>query len=143
MNCLPDINVWLGLTFSAHPHHSAAVAWFDGLDSGVTCGFCRMTQQGFLRLASNPKAFESDALSLPDAWNAFDTLMSDERVTFENEPPAVEAAWRQLTREESSSPKIWNDAFLAAFANTAALELVTFDRGFQRYPGLSLRLLES
>lgn len=102
-----------------------------------------MTQQGFLRLASNPKAFASDALSLPEAWNAFDTLMSDKRVTFEGEPPAVEAAWRQLTGEESFSAKTWNDAFLAAFANTAALELVTFDRGFQRYPGLSLRLLES
>lgn len=101
-----------------------------------------MTQQRFLRLSSNPKAFGSDALSLPDAWNAFDTLMSDDRVTFEDEPPPVEAEWRRLTGEESFSAKIWNDAFLAAFARTAALELVTFDRGFRRYPGLALRLLE-
>ena len=142
MNSLPDINVWLALTFSAHPHHAAAVAWFDSLDSGTTCAFCRMTQQGFLRLSSNPKAFGSDALSLPDAWNAFDTLMSDERVTFEDEPPSVEAEWRRLTGEESFSAKIWNDAFLAAFAKKAALELVTFDRGFRRYPGLALCLLE-
>ena len=143
MNCLPDSNVWLALTFSAHPHHAAAVAWFDGLISGSACAFCRMTQQGFLRLSSNPRAFGSDALPLPEAWKAFDTLRSDDRVTFENEPPAVEAEWRRLTGEESFSAKIWNDAFLAAFARTAALELVTFDRGFRRYPGLPLRLLPS
>ncbi len=143
MNCLPDINVWLALTFSAHPHHGTAAAWFQELEPGSTCAFCRMTQQGFLRLSSNPRAFASDSLSLPEAWNAFDTLISDARVTYEDEPPAVEAEWRRLTGEESFSPKIWNDAFLAAFARTAALELVTFDRGFRRYQDLSLRLLQA
>jgi len=69
-------------------------------------------------------------------------MLGDERITLEDEPPAVAAEWRLLTDEESFSSKIWNDAFLAAFAKTAALELVTFDRGFRRYPGLRLRLLE-
>ena len=49
---LPDINVWLALTFDSHIHHAAAKAWFDPLSDEV-CYFCRLTQQGFLRLATN------------------------------------------------------------------------------------------
>jgi predicted nucleic acid-binding protein len=59
---LPDVNLWLALVFDAHVHHVAAKSWYDGL-SDVACCFCRTTQQGFLRLATNPKAFGDDALS--------------------------------------------------------------------------------
>lgn len=142
MNCLPDINVWLALTFSAHPHHAASVDWFDAKDA-ESCLFCRMTQQGFLRLATNPKVFQSDALTMSEAWHAFDTLISDERVWFEAEPPLVEKEWRSLTGDESYSPKIWNDSFLAAVAKSAGLQLVTFDKGFRRYGNLNLALLSA
>lgn len=100
-----------------------------------------MTQQGYLRLASNPQAFKTDALSLAGAWEAYDTLSGDERVNFEAEPSDVEEDWRVLTSEHSFSVKIWNDAYLAAFARRAGLQLVSFDRGFQRYQGLRLKLL--
>jgi toxin-antitoxin system PIN domain toxin len=141
VNSLPDINVWLALTFSGHPHHSAALTWFDGRPAN-SCAFCRMTQQGYLRLASNPKLFGADTLTLPKAWKAYDTALEDERVVFETEPAGVEMEWRSLTSGESFSAKIWNDAFLAAFAKQSALQLVTFDRGFRRYPGLNLKSLQ-
>ena len=141
MNTLPDINIWLALSFSAHPHHAKALKWFDSMPAD-SCAFCRMTQQGYLRLASNPKVFETDALSLPKAWKAYDTLLGDERVRFEVEPAEVELEWRSLTSKESFSVKIWNDAYLAAFSKRAKFQLVTFDRGFRRYPGLSLKLLQ-
>ena len=63
----PDVNVWLALTFDSHVHHPAAKTWFDGLPAGAVCFFCRFTQQGFLRLASNPSVFGKDALTMPDA----------------------------------------------------------------------------
>ena len=100
-----------------------------------------MTQQGYLRLASNPSVFKSDALNLAAAWSAYDSLIRDERVRFEAEPIEVESEWRALTNDENFSVKIWNDAFLAAFAKCSMLEMVTFDRGFRRYDGLRLRLL--
>ena len=133
--------MWLALVFSGHEHHATALEWFDELESG-SCGFCRMSQQGFLRLASNPKAMRSDALTLPETWSVYDALLSDPKVTFVNEAPGVEAAWRALTGDENFSVKIWNDAFLAAFAKTAGLKMVTFDRGFKRYPGLTLLVLK-
>jgi toxin-antitoxin system PIN domain toxin len=131
----------LALTFSAHPHHRAAAAWFEEA-LPQSCGFCRMSQQGFLRLASNPKAFKTDALTLPEAWKAFDALRRDERSCFFTEAPGVGEEWRSMTNQQRFSAKIWNDAFLAAFAKMAGLQIVTFDRGFRRYAGLKLRLLE-
>jgi uncharacterized protein len=63
---LPDTNVWLALAFDGHVHHPSAKAWFDALTTDV-CFFCRVTQQGFLRLASNPSVFKQDALTLAEA----------------------------------------------------------------------------
>ena len=40
---LPDINVWLALTFEVHYKHPAASAWFDAQVDG-SCLFCRATQ---------------------------------------------------------------------------------------------------
>jgi predicted nucleic acid-binding protein len=37
----------------------------------------------------------------------------------------------------------WTDAYLAAFARSAGLRLVTFDRGFARFSGLEVLLLAS
>jgi predicted nucleic acid-binding protein len=59
---LPDVNVWVALTFDSHPHHPSAKTWFDGL-TDEPLFFCRMTQQGFLRLASNPKVAGTHALT--------------------------------------------------------------------------------
>jgi len=140
VNALPDINIWLALSFSGHPHHAAALKWFDSMPAD-SCVFCRMTQQGYLRLASNPRVFGVDALSLPRAWKAYDSLLSDERVGFMAEPVGVEPRWRTYTAGESYSVKIWNDAYLAAFSREAGLHLVTFDRGFRRHSGLRLKLL--
>jgi predicted nucleic acid-binding protein len=53
---LRDINVWLAMAFRRHVGHVAAVAWFQAASG--QCFFCRLTQMGFLRLASNPSAME-------------------------------------------------------------------------------------
>jgi len=70
---LPDINVWLALTFDSHVHHPVAKLWFDSL-SGELCLFCRTTQQGFLRISTNTAVFGSNALSLDEAWEKYDLL---------------------------------------------------------------------
>lgn len=140
MSNLVDINVWLALTFSSHPHHRKALAWFDSVPSS-SCSFCRMTQQGYLRLSTNSKIFRSDTLSLSQAWSAYDALLSDSRVRFDHEPSGVEAQWRLFTGRNSMSTKIWNDAYLAAFAKSSGATMVTFDKGFRQYPELSCLII--
>ena len=88
---LLDINVWLALTFDVHVHHASAKTWFDGLTDEL-CFFCRMTQQGFLRLATNQKIDGPDTLTLSEAWDQFDLFMGDPRVSFVAEPAGVEAS---------------------------------------------------
>lgn len=138
---LPDVNVWLALTFDSHFHHPAAKSWFDGLSNDSVCYFCRLTQQGFLRLATNRSVFGKDAVTLPDAWQKYDLYLSDPRVSFAEEPAHIEIHWRTYTQSRSFSPKVWNDAYLAAFALAGGLELVTFDKGFTQYQNVTSKIL--
>src|SRR5207253_10923825 len=103
--------------------------------------FCRMTQQGFLRLATNPQAFGDEAVTLRAAWRLYDAFLADPRVRFAEEPGGLESLWRGYTRTRTFSPKVWNDAYLAAFARAAPHKLITFDRGFARYTGLDYVIL--
>ena len=139
-NYLPDVNVWIALTFDAHAHHRTARMGFEGNLAG-TVGFCRTTQQGFLRIATNRKAMGDDVITLPQAWQAYDALQQDTRIEFFEEPLNLESYWRRFTANEKFSANIWTDAYLAAFACAADLHLVTLDRGFARYADLDLTCL--
>ena len=137
---LPDINFWLALAFRSHSHHASAQTWMESAEAD-SCSFCRVTQMGFLRLATNRKVFPLDALSMSAAWELYEEVLSDYRVVFADEPTELEATWRTLTQRQSFSPNIWSDAYLAAFAHTAGLELITFDKGFTQYKNLSCTIL--
>jgi toxin-antitoxin system PIN domain toxin len=137
---LPDVNVWLAMAFAAHVHHAVARNWFDGLSSDMA-SLCRMTQQGFLRLATNPRVVQADAVTLPGAWRMYDAFLADPRVFFSDEPAGVEPIWRGYTQGETFTPMVWNDAFLAAFAQAAGYELVTFDKGLTRFTNVKCTIL--
>jgi toxin-antitoxin system PIN domain toxin len=129
---LLDVNVWLALTFDSHVHSPAGIEWFNAL-SGQICYFCRVTQLGFLRLATDRRVIGVHALTLRQAWQKYDLLLSDARVSYADEPTGLETHWREWTQRKSFSPKVWNDAYLSAFARAASLEVVTFDKGFAQY----------
>jgi hypothetical protein len=138
---LGDVNFWLALAFESHVHHAGAKQWFEPLSPPDGCAFCRLTQQGYLRLATNPKAFDDEAVTLEDAWKLYDTLLADPRVSFADEPPDIEASWRRHTSRRRFSPKVWSDAYLAAFVQQVGGKLVTFDQGFGQYAGLAVTIL--
>lgn len=137
---LPDVNVGVALSFSTHAHHLPANNWFKTLSS-ESLVFCRMTQQGLLRLASNAKVFPKDAVSLTDAWKLYDRILTDPRIGLAVEPAGIEPQWRAFSQGSTFSPNVWNDAYLAAFAVLGGYELVSFDKGFVRYPGLTCQQL--
>lgn len=138
MKILPDINVWLALAFESHAHHLTARNWLQTTEDDDVIYFCRMTQQGFLRIATNTKAFGAEALSMNAAWNAYDAFLADGRITTMDESQRLELEWRRWTAKDTRSTDKWSDAFLAAFAICADMHFVTFDRGFQEYAGLKL-----
>lgn len=138
---LPDVNIWLALTFDAHVHHAAALAWLSALADDEAAYFCRTTQQGFLRLSNNPQVFPGDAVTTTVAWQLYDMALSDPRVSFADEPVGLEAAWRPFTHGRQFTPKLWNDAYLAAFAQVGGYEVVTFDHGLAQYKGVHCTVL--
>ena len=137
---LPDVNVLFAMTFDSHVHHPSAKTWFDAVTNERVC-FCRMTQQGFLRLATNPRVAGKHVLTLTEAWQKYDIYLSDPRITFAGEPAKIESPWRGFTQGNTFTPNVWNDAYLAAFSVAGNYHLVTFDKGFARYPGLTHTIL--
>jgi predicted nucleic acid-binding protein len=71
----------------------------------------------------------------------YDALANDPRVVFAEEPAHLEVNWRTFTSRRSFSPNLWTDAYLAAFARAASLELVTFDKGFTQYKAVRCTIL--
>lgn len=145
---LYDSNLWVALTFSAHPHHASAGATFaSATDESPAC-FCRATQQSFLRLSTTPallRAYRADGFTNRDAVDLHATLMRLSNVRILPEPPELESTWRQLAALPSASPKVWMDAYLAAFAIGHSMEFVTLDTDFKRFvkEGLNLKLIPS
>lgn len=138
---LCDVNVWLALAISGHPHHGVARAWLDGVDARASIFFCRTTQQAFLRLLTNPAVlapFGDPPLSNDQAWAAYEALLADDRIVFIEEPAGLEGLWRELGTRGTASHRLWTDAYLAAFAISGGLCLVTTDGGFRQFSGLDL-----
>lgn len=141
-----DSNVWLSLTFSAHPHHDLAKRVFAEAGIANPACFCRAAQQSFLRLATAPgvlAAYGAEGFTNQDAVKLVQTLSGLPAVSTLEEPSGLETRWLELAGLPSASPKVWLDAYLAAFAILHGTELVTLDRDFRNFEkdGLELRLL--
>ena len=143
MKHLCDSNVWIAIAVEQHAHHEHAAAWFAALKETDIALFCRATRISFLRLLTQRIAPDFVPLSNREAWQALDQLTVDEATGFASEPEGLDQVWRQLSELATASPKRWMDAYLAAFAITAGMRLVTFDSDFGNFEshGLDLILL--
>ena len=137
---LCDSNVWLALALSAHAHHTIASEWFDTVDQADSIVFCRASQQTLLRLLTNPAVlapYGNRPLTNREAWAVYEAFQEDDRIgSLAQEPAGIEPLWRELAVRDSASPKLWMDAYLAAFAVASGSLLVTTDSGFAQFDGL-------
>ncbi|HEY1469200.1 MAG TPA: TA system VapC family ribonuclease toxin [Candidatus Acidoferrum sp.] len=125
----PDLNVWLALSAQSHVHHGAATQWLEALSGSQRLCFCRFTQLGLLRLLTTAQLMGADeVLSQMQAWNVYDEWLSDERAVYLDEPLELEKSFRALTQLRRAAPKDWADSYLIAFAQSAGIRLVTFDK---------------
>jgi len=144
MTTLADTSVWLALTLSRHVFHRAARSWLKRTKSDDKIVFCRATQQSFLRLLTTREVlarYDVRVLTNSEAWAAYANWLSDHRIAYSNEPQGLEANWQTLTARNTASPKLWMDAYLAAFAMSGGYQLVTTDKSFRQYKGLNVVLL--
>jgi toxin-antitoxin system PIN domain toxin len=137
---LPDVNVLLAGFRTDHTHHRPARAFLDDARSQpITLAVSDVALTSLVRLATNPRVFvQPDTTN--DVLDYIDALL---------DPPAeiIRAGaghWPRfaaLCRELNLRGNLVPDAYLAALALEERAELITFDRGFGRYPRLRWRCL--
>ena len=132
-SCFPDINVWLAIVVARHIHNGPASAWWNQNDAD-SVGFCRFTQLGLLRHLTNAATMQGSPLTNRQAWEVFETLHTDARVCFFSEWPALDGLLKNYSNVKQPASNLWGDAYLAAYAAVNDATLVTFDKGFAKYP---------
>ena len=142
---LCDTNVWLALSLSGHSHHKKAKTWLADQTESEKIHFCRATQTSFLRLLTSERVmapFGLEPLSNKQAWDVYAALLRDFRIwQRRDEPQELERFWYSFAARETASPKLWMDAYLAAFAAADNYQLVTFDKAFKQFSDLKLEIL--
>ena len=131
---LPDVNVWLALAVQEHPHHGQALAYWQH-QAASRVWFCRVTMLGLVRLLTQPKLMGPGALDPAAALSAYDRFAALPEVGLHVDPPACDTDLRRLL-QPALPRRLMTDAYLAAFASSGRLRLVTFDRDFSPFDGL-------
>ena len=138
-SCFPDINVWLAVVVERHICNHAASRWWNH-DKSEAIGFCRFTQLGLLRHLTNAATMKGRPLTNQQAWAVFDTLASDARVCFFPEWPGLDGLLKTYSNVNQAATNLWGDAYLAAYATVNDATLVSFDKGFTKFPVRALIL---
>ncbi len=142
MRFLVDVNVIFPLLLSRHQYRDKAGEWFDSTTAGDVV-LSRLARLGVLRLLCTTQVMGPDVLQPKDAIKALETLEADERIVLLHEPDGLDATLKRLVAARTATPNLWSDAYLAAFAILAKLQLVSFDRGYSKFSGLHFLLLAS
>lgn len=139
-----DTNVWIALAFASHPHHHLAEAAYARVSTNEPAVFCRSTQQSFLRIATTPavlRQFGAETFTNQDALATLNQFLALPTVAFRDEPVGLVPLWHRLAGRPTASPKVWMDAYLAAFAISGDFIMVTLDHDFESFQPAGLNLL--
>lgn len=125
---LIDINALLALTWPNHPHHPAAIGWFDHLDSGHGWATCATTQLGFIRISSQPK-FSPHHVSPGTACDMLGRWVVHPRhVYWQEEKEGLSGPGFRRLLPAILTHKFVTDGFLVSVASANGGKLATFDR---------------
>jgi uncharacterized protein len=131
-----DTNIWLAVVFATHPGHAVARQALQTSTAVDPAVFCRATEQSFLRLLTTPallRTYGAEGLSNRDALTTLHALQGLQHVRYTDEPPGTAVRWHALAARDTASPKLWMDAYLAAFAIAGGLKLLTLDADFRQF----------
>jgi uncharacterized protein len=148
LGTLFDTNIWIAIAFQKHPFHRAAQQNLEQATRANPAVFCRSTEQSFLRLVTSDRLLKFyDVQSLPNraATLLLHKLQAMPQVRAQDEPPGTTVMWHTIAALSTPSPKVWMDAYLAAFAISGDLRMLTIDKDFQNFlpHGLNLTLVQA
>lgn len=137
---LPDVNVWIALAAPDHVHHDRALAYWR-TEALPTIVFCRITMLGFIRVSTSRRLMDAHPLTPIAAWSAYRTLCEVPGIGWAEEPAGCEDHLAEWVGNGLVTPRLWTDAWLAAFAVAGRHRLVSFDADFAHFPGLTWKHL--
>lgn len=139
---VPDANVLLNAHFTRQVHHAAALRWLEGSTLGdEEVAISNLVFSAFVRITTN-SGLSSGRLSPQGAFAYCDRIRRLPATAPLEEGPRHWDIFRSLVLESGVAGPHVSDAYLAAFAIENNATFVTFDRGFHRFPGLKLHVLE-
>ncbi|HRH69328.1 MAG TPA: PIN domain-containing protein [Flavobacteriales bacterium] len=141
---LPDVSVWFALNLTGHVHHEAARTWFQGSATDHRVCFCRVSQSGLLRLLTTDavmRGYGRAPLSNVAAMDQYHAWLALGNVDWSNEPAGLDEVWAAYAGRPTASPKLWMDAYLAAFARNTGSQLVTCDKAMRQFHGVKVLVL--
>lgn len=133
---LVDTSVWVAAVFPSHPLHAQAQGALAESSPEEPACFCRATQVSFLRLITTPavlRLYGAEHMTNRAATTLLRHLQARPDVREFQEPAGVVEVWHQLAERDTVSPKVWMDAYLAAFALRGGLRVLTLDADFEAY----------
>lgn len=136
---LLDVNVLVEAGHRDAVRHEATAAWLtDALGGDRPVGLADAVLVGALRVLTHRKVF-SDPATPAAAWAFVDAVR---RAPAARPVAPTEATWRRLgsllETDDGVRGNVVPDAWLAALALSHGAAMGTRDRGFARFPGLSL-----
>jgi hypothetical protein len=136
---LADVNVLVYAFRADAPGHAAHRAWVESLvGSDEAYAVSDHVLAGFLRVVTHPKVFHPPTPLAPAL--AFAQAFRERANAVPLAPGARHwGIFTKLCREAAARGNLVPDAWLAALAIESGCELVTTDRDFARFPGLSWR----
>ncbi|HUS34284.1 MAG TPA: TA system VapC family ribonuclease toxin [Verrucomicrobiae bacterium] len=115
MKYLLDVNALIAAIWKNHPDHATIDAWLAGKELAT----CPISQLGFLRISTNPKALHADMTTARQLLEAFlqkyrSSFVADDLLPLSSSPQKSE----QVT-----------DHYLAELAASKGMKLATLDEG--------------
>jgi predicted nucleic acid-binding protein len=112
---LLDVNCLLAAIWTTHANHAQADAWVRGKQLAT----CPISELGFLRISTHPKALNSDMASARELLKDF--LSKHGVQSLPADLPALQS--------HSSKSEAVIDNYLADLASSKGMKLATLDRG--------------
>jgi toxin-antitoxin system PIN domain toxin len=132
----PDINLLLYAYNGSDHRHRSAKRWLVDLLSGdETIGFSSETINGFIRIATNPKAFPFP-ISLNDAFDIVKAWLSVPNVLVLTPTDDHINVLKDVSIASNARGPAFSDAVLAALAIQHGATFATSDKDFERFQGL-------
>ena len=133
---LIDANLLLYAKVKDYPHHQQARHWLeDQLNSGKRVGLPWPTLLAFIRIGTNPKAFNRP-LSVREAWSQVKEWLAISTVWIPLPTDRHAAILGELLHDTEALANLVPDAHLAALAIEHGLTLQSTDGDFARFSQL-------